>query len=92
MTGPLRTLPIRDQLDAVSRHVGHNVEIRTAPSGQYPAGRPVGGILIAVAQVVDEVDSVASVDWVAVLSPRVGSKVGTAVPLRTVSTIMRDAS
>jgi hypothetical protein len=86
IAGPIRTLPIRDQLDAVSRHVGHNVEIRTSPSEEYPAGRPVGGILIAVAQLVDE-DG-----WVAVLSPRVGSKVGTAVPLRTVSTVMRDAS
>ncbi len=80
MTGPLRTLPVRDQIDAVSRHVGHLVEIRLS------TGEPLGGILVAVAQTVGDGE------WVAVLSPRVGSKVGSAVPLSTVSTIMREVA
>lgn len=80
MSSPIRALPVRDQLDAVQRHVGHSVEITLS------TGLRVDGILIAVAQLVDDETS-----WVAVLSPRIGSKVGTAIALRHVSTIMRAA-
>lgn len=81
MSAPIRALPVRDALDAVSRHVGHHVEIVAGQDGAR-----VSGLLVAVAQLVDESG------WVAVLSPRTGSKVGTAIPLRLVSTVMRTQS